>query len=176
MRLYTNDLNGIMKCKKIGFFVAVLCSISSYAQSPKADWSALVGYGLSYSGTNVHAEARRVGQKGHVFDLGLLYNLSDGFTNRPVPGVRLFYGYQILKSERWDVVTGLSYVREKPLKIVNIQMLNYATSTSLKLNEKLSFRTQIGYGVALERAASAGAFSQSNNISGALSLGCAYKI
>ena len=117
-----------------------------------------------------------VGQKGHVFDLGLLYNLSDGFTNRPVPGVRLFYGYQILKSERWDVVTGLSYVREKPLKIVNIQMLNYATSTSLKLNEKLSFRTQIGYGVALERAASAGAFSQSNNISGALSLGCAYKL
>ena len=166
----------IMKCKIVVFFVAALCSISSNAQAPKADWSALVGCGISYTGYNVHAEARRVGQKGHVLDFGLLYNLSDGYTNRPVPGVRLFYGYQILKSERWDVVTGLSYVREKPLKIVNIQMLNYATSTSFNLNEKLTLRTQIGYGVALERAASAGAFSQSNNISGTLSLGCVYQL
>jgi len=58
------------------------------------------------------------------------------------------------------------------LAIVNIQILTYTQGLVYNLNPKLAVTSRLGYGVAVERAASAGNFSQNNNVTGSFALGC----
>ena len=48
----------------------------------------------------------------------------------------------------------------------------YTQGLVYNLNPKLAVTSRLGYGVAVERAASAGNFSQNNNVTGSFALGC----
>ena len=165
-----------MDSKNIGisFIFAILC-VASYGQDKINSWSVLTAYEANYTGTNgiVHVQYTR---SIHQFEAGLNYNISDGFSDNQVLGIGLAYGFKIVNSEKWNVTSGINYRRQKPLAIVNIQILTYSQELAYKLNPKIALTSRLGYGVAAERAASAGNFSQNNNLTGSFTLGCVFQL
>lgn len=155
----------------------VLVYASSFAQyaSPKK-WSILTGYEVNYTGNNAVVHGVYLPAARHTIEVGLSYNFSDGFATRHVIGLGVSYGYTIAEQGKWIAAIGVDYRRQKPLAIVNIQTITYTTRAQYQLNEKWSAYSRLGYGVAAERARSAGSFTQSNNITGSLSIGCVYQL
>jgi hypothetical protein len=158
--------------------IFILCftlviSLAGIAQSESSSWKLQAGYEVNYTGNNAVLHAEYALSK-HRIGGGINYNFSDGFASNPVVGVGLSYGYVVLQSEKWQASLGIDYRRQKPLKIVNIQTLVLANSIEYKFTEHIGALSRIGYGVALERAASAGSFAQLNNISGLFLIGCVY--
>jgi hypothetical protein len=156
----------------IGIMVIVFWNCSTVAAQAEPDkWAIVAGYETNYMGNNgiIHG---RYTIKNHVLELGVNYNFSDGFSANPVIGIGAAYGYQLANTERWNVTTGIDYRRQKPLKIVNIQTIMYTNSVAYKIKPKLWAVTRLGYGLAAERAASAGSFSQNNSLAGNLTIGC----
>lgn len=150
---------------------------SLYAQQDyHTKWSLLSGYEVNYMGNNAIVHAQYTTSTKHILEAGINYNFSDGFAENPVIGLGFAYGYKVLQNKRWNAVVGVDYRRQKPLAIVNVQTLLYTTSLSYQVYEKWSVYSRVGYGMAAERARSAGAFSQSNNITGSLSLGCVFQL
>jgi hypothetical protein len=151
----------------------LLITLIGIAQSESSEWKLQAGYEVNYTGHNAVLHAEYTLSK-HRIGGGINYNFSDGFASNPVLGVGLSYGYVVLQSEKWQASLGIDYRRQKPLEIVNIQTLVLANSIEYKFTEHIGALSRIGYGVALERAASAGSFAQLNNISGLFLLGCVY--
>jgi hypothetical protein len=153
--------------------IALVIALAGVAQGESSSWKLQAGYEVNYTGNNavLHAE---YAISNHRIGGGLNYNFSDGFTYNPVVGVGLSYGYVVLQNEKWQASLGIDYRRQKPLKIVNIQTLVLANSIEYKFTEHIGALSRIGYGVAVERAASAGSFAQLNNISGLFLVGCVY--
>ena len=133
------------------------------------------GYEINYFGINGFMHGRFI-KKNHVMEAGINYNFSDGFSDNPVLGVGIYYGYQISTLKKWSTAIGLDYRRQKPLKIVNIQTWCYTTSVEYSHNKNWSLLSRIGYGVATERSASDGSFNQFNNLTGSLFLSCVYHL
>ena len=154
----------------IPLIILGLCHNSCAQDKPKK-LAVVTAYEASYTGTNgiIHAQYTK---KQHQFEAGLNYNFSDGFSNNPVLGIGMAYGLEILTNDKWSVTAGINYRRQKPLAIVNIQILTYTQGLVYNLNPKLAVTSRLGYGVAVERAASAGNFSQNNNVTGSFALGC----
>ncbi|HBN02687.1 MAG TPA: hypothetical protein DD396_01440 [Bacteroidetes bacterium] len=146
---------------------------SSCAQDIPQQWAILTSYEANYTGTNAIIHGLYI-KNHHQLEAGLNYNFSDGFSNNPVIGIGLAYGFEILTNDKWSITSGINYRRQKPLAIVNIQILTYTQGLAYKLNPKLAITSRLGYGVAVERAASAGNFSQNNNITGSFTLGCVF--
>ncbi|MFT4598048.1 MAG: hypothetical protein ACJAR8_001568 [Bacteroidia bacterium] len=158
--------------------IFILCftlviSLAGIAQSESSSWKLQAGYEVNYTGQNAVLHAEYALSK-HRIGGGINYNFSDGFASNPVVGVGLSYGYVVLQNKKWQASLGIDYRRQKPLEIVNIQSLVLANSIEYKFTEHIGALSRIGYGVALERAASAGSFVQLNNISGLFLLGCVY--
>jgi hypothetical protein len=158
-------------------FVYIFCLISWFVSAQNKDLVSqlLTGYEINYFGKNVFVHGRFV-KKNHVMEAGINYNFSDGFSDNPVLGVGVYYGYQISTSKKWSTALGIDYRRQKPLKIVNIQNWCYSTSVEYSHNKNWSLLSRIGYGVAIERSASAGSFDQFNNLTGSLSISCVYHL
>ena len=152
---------------------ALVITLAGIAQSKSSSWKLQAGYEVNYTGHNAVLHAEYALNK-HRIGGGVSYNFSDGFATNPLVGVGLSYGYVVLLSEKWQASLGIDYRRQKPLEIVNIQTLVLANSIEYKFTEHIGALSRIGYGVALERAASAGSFAQLNNISGLFLLGCVY--
>ena len=53
---------------------------------------------INYFGKNGFLHGRFV-KKNHVMEAGINYNFSDGFSDNPVLGVGVYYGYQISTSK-----------------------------------------------------------------------------
>ena len=151
----------------------LLITLIGIAQSESSEWKLQAGYEVNYTGHNAVLHAEYALSK-HRIGGGINYNFSDGFASNPVVGVGLSYGYVVLQNKKWQASLGIDYRRQKPLEIVNIQTLVLANSIEYKFTEHIGALSRIGYGVALERAASAGSFAQLNNISGLFLLGCVY--
>lgn len=153
--------------------ITLLIALAGIAQSESSSWKLQAGYEVNYTGHNtvLHAE---YAINNHRIGGGVNYNFSDGFASNPVVGVGLSYGYVVLQNEKWQASLGIDYRRQKPLEIVNIQTLVLANSLEYKFTEHIGALSRIGYGVAIERAASAGSFAQLNNISGLFLIGCVY--
>lgn len=146
-----------------------------FAQKDSLSTQIMAAYEVNYFGKNSLIHGRFV-LKNHVLETGLNYNFSDGFSTNPVLGVGLYYGYQVISSDKWKAELGAEYRRQKPLTIVNIQTWCYTSTIQYIITNKVSTLTRLGYGVATERSASAGSFDQFNNITGSLSLGCVYHL
>jgi hypothetical protein len=151
----------------------LVITLAGIAQSESSSWKLQVGYEVNYTGHNAVLHAEYALSK-HRIGGGINYNFSDGFASNPVVGVGLSYGYVVLQNEKWQASLGVDYRRQKPLEIVNIQTLVLANSIEYKFTEHIGALSRIGYGAALERAASAGSFAQLNNISGLFLIGCVY--
>lgn len=168
--------------KRLAFgLILVVISTFIYANNfvpmkkpQKSKWSLQMGFETNYTGNNGFLHAGYSIKK-HKLEAGVNYNFSDGFAANPVLGIDLSYSYKVVESYRWSASIGLDYRRQKPLKIVNIQLLNYTTGVTYKWMPKLYLTSKLGYGLAAERAASAGSFAQSNNISGSFQFGCVYR-
>ncbi|MGB1039005.1 MAG: hypothetical protein ACPGYY_10195 [Bacteroidia bacterium] len=160
------------------FCISILCFLiyQTKAQDVKSTWSISSGYETNYTGNNFSIHSNHILFDKHHLGYGVNYNTSDGFSFNPVLGLGLSYGYKVVESSNWSVLLGLEYRRQKPLKIVNIQLINYTTTVKYSLSEKWQLESKVGYGVAAERAASAGSFAQSNNISGMFYFGCGYRL
>lgn len=158
--------------------ISILCflALQSKAEEVKKNWSISLGYEANYTGNNFGIHSNHVVYDKHHLGYGLNYNASDGFSFNPVLGLGLSYGYNVVQSEKWTALVGLEYRRQKPLKIVNIQLINYTTSLQYNVNRRLMLESKVGFGVAAERAASAGSFAQTNNVSGLFYLGCGYRL
>jgi hypothetical protein len=146
-----------------------------YLPSKHYPWSLMMGFESNYTGNNALLHGSYLFQRSEI-DAGLNYNLSDGFSANPVLGFGLGYQYKVVYNRKWSASIGLDYRRQKPLKIVNIQLLNYTTGVTYKFGEHFNIKSKLGYGLAAERAASAGSFAQSNTISGSFYLGCVYRL
>ncbi len=157
--------------------VCILCLMSLIVSAQNKDVVSQLstGYEINYFGKNGFLHGRFV-KKNHVMEAGINYNFSDGFSDNPVLGVGVYYGYQISTSKKWSAALGLDYRRQKPLKIVNIQTWCYTTSIEYIHSKYWSLLSRIGYGVATERSASAGSFDQFNNLTGSLSISCVYHL
>lgn len=155
--------------------VLLIMGTAAFCQNTP-EYSFWSGYEANYSGNNVFIHTRIITGENHVLEGGLNYNLSDGFSLNPVIGVGISYSYKILSRAKWASTIGVEYRRQKPLKIVNVQTLCYTSGLQYRINDKLKVQTKIGYGLAAERNASAGNFSQFNNISGLFSFGCGYSL
>ncbi len=153
--------------------ITLLIAQAGIAQSDSTSWKLHAGYEMNYTGNNTVLQAEYA-INNHRIGGGVNYNFSDGFTFNPVVGFGLSYGYVVLQSEKWQASLGIDYRRQKPLKIVNVQTLVLANSIEYKFTEHIGALSRIGYGVAVERAASAGSFAQLNNISGLFLVGCVY--
>ena len=162
-----------MEFNRILLLTFVLLGIQTLGIA-QSKWSVLGAYETNYMGNNMIVHLNYTQDK-HQIQVGPNYNLSDGFSNNPVVGIGISYFYKVLSSDKWEASIGVDYRRQKPIKIVNIQTILFANSVSYKVLPKLFLNTRLGYGVAAERAASQGSFTQSNNISGALSIGCVYQ-
>jgi hypothetical protein len=145
------------------------------AQEKPKKWAVLTAYEANYTGTNgiIHAQYTK---NNNQLEAGLNYNFSDGFSTSPVLGIGLAYGFEILRNDKFSITSGINYRRQKPLAIVNIQILTYTQGLVYKLSPKIAVTSRLGYGVAAERAASAGNFSQNNNLTGSFTLGCVFHL
>jgi long-subunit fatty acid transport protein len=160
------------------FICACLLSVVmtySYSQSV-AKWSLYPALEVNYTGYNSLINLAYTVKEKHVLEAGASYNMSDGFTANPTIGINISYRYKILASDRWSAAMGIDYRRQKPLDIVNIQMLCYTLNMTYRATKSISIHTRLGYGVAAERARSAGSFTQSNNITGLFQIGCGYHL
>jgi long-subunit fatty acid transport protein len=157
----------------IGLFI-VTYNVSVAQESTKK-WAMMGAYEVNYTGRNaiLHAQYHI---NNHELEAGVNYNFSDGFSNNPVVGVGLSYSYVVLHNEHWSLAAGLHYRRQKPLAIVNIQTITYTNGLTYHWKPKIAFTARLGYGVVAERAASAGNFSQNNNLTGSFTLGCVYRL
>jgi len=155
------------------FFILGVLSYPICAQNGKPSFSILGGYEINYFGKNglIHP---RFEHKNNILEFGTNYNFSDGFSNNPVLGIGIYYGYKLAEKNKWSAELGIEYRRQKPLRIVNIQTICYTSSMVYSINENWRAISRIGYGVATERSASAGSFDQFNNITGSVSILCAY--
>ena len=156
-------------------FIFSYMSISLSAQSKPFNKQILAGYEINYFGKNSFIHSRLL-KNNHIIEMGINYNFSDGFSDNPVIGVGVYYGYQIISSKKWETSLGAEYRRQKPLKFVNIQTWCYTTSVQYNFKPKWSLLSRIGYGVATERSASDGSFDQFNNLTGSISLSCVYHL
>lgn len=144
------------------------------AQNEELTYQLMTGYEINYFGKNGFINGRII-KNNHIIETGINYNFSDGFSDNPVLGIAAYYGYQIMSIKKWKTVLGADYRRQKPLKIVNIQTWCYSTSIIYEYNEQWSLLSRIGYGVAIERSASAGSFDQFNNLTGSILISCVYQ-
>jgi hypothetical protein len=154
--------------------IAIACIVSYtnvQGQNNQQKWALLAAYEANYTGQNSILHALYSKQK-HQLEAGINYNFSDGFAANPVIGLGFGYGYTILQDSHWTLRSGVGYRRQKPLTIVNIQILTYTQTMEYRLSKRLSAASKLSYGVAAERAASAGSFVQQNNITGSFTLGC----
>lgn len=158
-------------------FNLILCLISIFlsAQDKHINRQLITGYEVNYFGKNGFVHGRFL-KNNHILETGINYNFSDGFSDDPVIGIGIYYGYQIITSKKWQTALGAEYRRQKPLKIVNIQTWCYTTSVQYNYNSHWSLLSRVGYGVATERSASAGSFDQFNNLTGSVSLSCVYQL
>jgi len=163
----------LFRCFLLSVFLCVFGN-SQAQQSTANKWSLLAAFEVNYTGNNSVLHALYSPVDRHSIEAGLNYNFSDGFSANPVLGFGVSYGYSIVKGKNWQAAIGMDYRRQKPLSIVNIQVLTYTTKASYQITDRLSAYSRLGYGLAVERARSAGAFSQSNNITGSFSLGCVF--
>lgn len=158
-------------------FLVLLIYSSVFSQNKKPQkWSVLSGYEVTYTGNNAVLHAVYAPNAKHTLEAGFNYNFSDGFSANPVVGLGLSYGYTIINESKWKAAVGIDYRRQKPLAIVNIQSLMYTTRAQYNITDRWSVYSRLGYGLAAERARSAGSFSKSNNISGSFSLGCVFQL
>jgi hypothetical protein len=164
-----------MYCKLLIIFILSIMSILSSAQDQPFQKQILAGYEINYFGKNSFVHGRFL-KNNHIIETGINYNFSDGFSDDPVIGIGLYYGYQVITSKKWKTFLGAEYRRQKPLKIVNIQTLCYTTSVQYNYKPNWSLLSRIGYGVATERSASDGSFDQFNNLTGSISLSCVYHL
>jgi len=164
-----------MSKSALSTLILVIISTLGYGQNSR-EWSIWTGYETNYSGNNMFLHTRVIVKEKHIVEGGLNYNLSDGYSSNPVIGVGLAYGYNIISSTKWVSTIGVEYRRQKPIPIVNVQTICYTSSLQYNIDSKFSMQTKIGYGLAAERNASAGNFSQFNNITGLFSLGCGYSL
>ena len=153
---------------------STICSAKRYIPAKTNSWSIMSGYEVNYTGNNGLLHGVYSFNK-HNVDAGLNYNFSDGFTANPIIGIGIGYKYSVINNYKWTAAIGADYRRQKPLEIVNIQLLNYTTSVTYQWGKHFHINSKLGYGIAAERAASAGSFAQSNNISGSFFLGCVYR-
>jgi hypothetical protein len=166
-----------MGYKRLSIFICLLLLVMtfSYAQGMRK-WSIHPAFEVNYTGYNSFVNLAYTAKENHVLEAGVSYNMSDGFTTNPTLGLNISYRYKILNSDRWSAAIGADYRRQKPLAIVNIQTLCYTTNMTFRATKSISIHTRLGYGVAAERARSAGSFSQSNNITGLCQIGCGYHL
>ena len=111
----------------------------------------------------------------HAIELGVNYNLSDGFSNSPVIGQSVSYHYKVAERNNLSSSIGLEYRRQKPIKIVNIQLVMISMGMEYRFTDHILAHSKLGYGLASERALSAQSFSQSNILTGFIQLGCGYQ-
>lgn len=156
-------------------YILLVVLTHSYAQGV-TKWSIHPAFEVNYSGYNSLINIAYTAKEKHVLEAGASYNMSDGFTANPTIGLNISYRYKILASDSWSAAMGIDYRRQKPLAIVNIQTLCYTTNVVYKATKSISIHTRLGYGVAAERARSAGSFTQSNNITGLFQIGCGYHL
>ena len=166
-----------MHCRLFGILLLLAAVGTARAQEKmRSKWSLLTAYEVNYTGNNAVLHAVYKPHKKQTIEVGLNYNFSDGFAANPVVGMGISYGYSVLQTANWEATIGADYRRQKPLAIVNIQTITYTTKVAYTINQRWSAFTRIGYGLAAERARSAGPFTQSNNITGSLSLGCVFHL
>ncbi len=166
-----------MPFRKLILCALLLCANALIAQeNAEKRWGILSGHEVNYTGNNAVLHALYEVNRRHTIEAGLNYNFSDGFAANPVIGLGVSYGYTIAARDKWNAAVGIDYRRQKPLSIVNIQTITYATKAKYNITDKWSAYSRVGYGVALERARSSGNFTQSNNISGSFSLGCVFHL
>lgn len=158
--------------------VLVFAAVGTVCAQDKvpAKWSLLTAYEVNYTGNNAVLHAVYKPHKKQTIEVGLNYNFSDGFAANPVVGLGISYSYSVLQTANWEATIGVDYRRQKPIAIVNIQTITYTTQIAYTINKRWSAFSRIGYGLAAERARSAGPFTQSNNITGSLSLGCVFHL
>ena len=142
----------------------------------ESKWSTLAAYEVNYMGVNGIMHGVYSPNNKHDIEAGLSYNFSDGFSFNPVFGVGVSYNYNFINAEKWKSSVGADYRRQKPLSITNIQVLSYTTRAVYKVTSRYDAFIRLGYGVAMERSRSRGAFVQSNNITGSLSIGCVFRL
>jgi len=161
------------------FIVVLVLGVIGTANAQNEEvskWSLLTAYEVCYSGNNALLHAVYKPGKKQTIEAGVNYNFSDGFVANPVVGIGISYGYSLLKNAHWEATIGVDYRRQKPLAIVNIQTIAYTNKVAYTIDHNWSVFTRLGYGVAVERARSAGPFTQGNNSTGSFSLGCVFQI
>ncbi|NNJ54590.1 MAG: hypothetical protein HKP14_00580 [Bacteroidia bacterium] len=132
--------------------------------------------GLETNYTGINALLNGVYEiNNHTLELGINYNLVDGFSNSPVIGQNFSYSYTLAKRNKLSTFIGFEYRRQKPIKIVNVQLIMYSMGMEYKFTEHITAHSKVGYGVAAERALSSQSFSQSNILTGYFQLGCGYQ-
>lgn len=166
-----------MKESRLFLIIIILgAALFSCAQETVSGWSIISGYEANYFGNNVNLQTRYTIKNKHLLDAGLAYNISDGFANNPVLGLDLDYAYKVVNENKLSSSLGISYRRQKPLEIVNIQLINLTHAIQYKFTKNFSVLSTMGYGVAVERSASSRQFSQFNSLSGSFSLRCVYQL
>ncbi len=151
-------------------------TVASGQKKMPSKWSLLTAYEVNYTGNNAVLHTVYKPHIKHTVEFGVNYNFSDGFAKNPLIGIGVSYGFSALQTASWDATLGMDYRRQKPLDIVNIQIITYTTKVAYIIGPKWSILTRLGYGLVLERARSAGPFTQSNNITGSSSLGCVFHL
>lgn len=163
----------IIRCLFIVTFLGISVS-EVFSQKVQNSWIPTAGYEANYSGNNIFLRGLYITSTKHNLMVGLSYNYSDGFSNNPVVGIDLGYGYTVVENDNWQSTIGVDYRRQKPISNINVQTICLSQTLSFHIAENWIAQSKIGYGIAVERNASAGQFSQFNNLTGLFSLGCGY--
>ncbi len=155
-------------------FLAFIWGFGSETKAQNVEFAAAASMEVNYSGYVTQLEAQASKDK-HQIELGLLYNLSDGYINNSVVGQTIAYRYSVLKSQKWQASTGFSYKRQTPLSSLTLHLINYELGVEFKLTDRLFLSNHVGYGLALESVKRNGAQFSANNVSGLFNIKCGYQ-
>lgn len=83
----------------------------------------------------------------HSWGVGLSYNISDGYLNRPVLGPQFQYAYTFKKTSRVDLRAALEYQLQFITKGIRTSMLHIKPAIYVPCSNKWGVGIEVGYGL-----------------------------